>query len=397
VLLEQARKANMSRETSQAMTLKLQPAQCWRAVLGRDTRWDGLFVYGVRSTGIYCRPSCASRRPGRAQVLFFAQPDRAEQAGFRPCRRCHPRDATYGRAANTAQTALVAATCRRIEAQLDGPVRLSALADAARATPHQLHRAFRRVMGITPRQYAEALRLGLLKKHLREGRDVTTALYEAGFSSSSRLYERSDAHLGMTPATYRRGGRGMRIGYAIADCPLGRLLLAATERGVSAVYFGDSDRPLEAALRREYPSAEIHRDPRGLSAWVRALVQHLGGAETQLDLPLDVAATVFQQRVWAALRRIPYGSTRTYRQIARALGRPSATRAVARACATNPVSVVVPCHRVVREDGKLAGYRWGLERKRALLDHEREVTSRLHWKGKANAEGGRKTLAAAAR
>jgi len=232
-------------------------------------------------------------------------------------------------------------------------------------------------MGITPRQYADALRLRLLKKNLREGRDVTTALYESGYSSSSRLYERSDARLGMTPATYRRGGRGMRIGYTVADCTLGRMLVAATDRGVSAVYFGDADGPLEAALRKEYPQAEIFRQAQPASAWVRAIAEHLSGQQPHLDLPVDVAATAFQQRVWEALRRIPYGRTSTYSQIARALGRPAATRAVARACATNPVSVVVPCHRVVRQDGQLAGYRWGLARKRALLQHEHEVATRL--------------------
>lgn len=352
------------------------PAQCWRAVLDRDASWDGRFVYAVRSTGIYCRPSCASRRPHRTQVQFFVRPEVAEQAGFRPCRRCHPRDTAQAASVSAAQTALVEQVCRQIEAQLDAPVRLAGLAAQARVGLYRLHRTFRRVMGITPRQYAEALRMGLLKKHLREGRDVTTALYEAGYSSSSRLYERSDAQLGMTPATYRRGGRGMRIGYTVADCSLGRILVAATGRGVSAVYFGDSDRPLEAALREEYPGAEIRRDPRGVSAWVRALVRHLSGHTQQLDLPLDVAATAFQQRVWEALRRIPYGSTRTYSQIARALGRPSATRAVARACATNPVSVVVPCHRVVRKDGALAGYRWGLDRKRTLLNQERALAAR---------------------
>jgi AraC family transcriptional regulator of adaptative response/methylated-DNA-[protein]-cysteine methyltransferase len=377
--------------------IQLAPAQCWRAVLGRDSRWDGVFVYAVRSTGIFCRPSCASRRPGRAQVLFFAQPERAEQVGFRACRRCHPHSIARADAVPPEQSALVAATCFRIEAQLEGAVRLSDLAAAAGVGAHQLHRAFRRVMGITPRQYAEALRMGLLKKSLREGRDVTTALYEAGYSSSSRLYERSDAQLGMTPATYRRGGAGMQIGYTIADSPLGRILVAATNRGISAVYLGDSDRPLETALRHEYPAAAIRRDPHSVATFVRTLVRHLGGAEQQLDLPTDVAATAFQKRVWEALRKIPYGATRTYSQIARALGRPSATRAVARACATNPVSIVVPCHRVVREDGNLAGYRWGLKRKRALIQHERENASRLSAKGNSNRGSAGRVLAAAAR
>jgi AraC family transcriptional regulator of adaptative response/methylated-DNA-[protein]-cysteine methyltransferase len=317
-------------------------------------------------------------------VEFFPRPENAETAGFRPCRRCHPQDPSRGAGGSIAQSALVARICREIEIQVEGRVRLADLAAKSGVGVYQLHRAFRRAMGITPRQYAEGLRVGHLKKSLREGRDVTTSLYEAGFGSSSRLYERSNVQLGMTPATYRRGGRGMRIGYTITDCSLGRILVAATERGVSAVYFGDSDAPLETALREEYPGAEIHPDSRSISAWVRALVQHVNGSETQLDLPLDVAATAFQQRVWEALRRIPYGSTRTYSQIARALGRASATRAVARACATNPASVIVPCHRVVREDGALAGYRWGLDRKRALIEQEKTIAARTQNRAKAS-------------
>jgi AraC family transcriptional regulator of adaptative response/methylated-DNA-[protein]-cysteine methyltransferase len=374
----------MSRSEIHLTNPKLESSRCWRAVLRRDARWDGTFVYGVRSTHIYCRPSCASRRPRRAQVEFFQWPENAEQAGFRPCRRCHPHDPVRAAGVSAAQSLLVQKVCKQIEGQVEGPVRLADLAAKSGVGVYQLHRAFRRAMGITPRQYAEALRVGLLKKNLREGRDVTTSLYEAGYGSSSRLYERSDAQLGMTPATYRRGGRGMRIGFTITDCSLGRILVAATERGVSAVYFGDADAPLETALREEYPSAEISRDPRAISAWVRALVQHVNGAATRLDLPLDVAATAFQQRVWEALRRIPYGSTRTYRQIASALGRPSATRAVARACATNPASVIVPCHRVVRTDGALAGYRWGLDRKRALIEQERAATARAQNRARAS-------------
>jgi len=229
-------------------------------------------------------------------------------------------------------------------------------------------------MGITPRQYADAIRVARLKSHLRKGDNVTTALYEAGYGSTSRLYEKSDAQLGMTPATYGRGGRGMRISYALADCPLGRVLVAATDRGVSAVYLGDKDEPLAAALRKEYPHAEIRRSSGEHSQWVRSIVKHLAGAQLQLDLPTDVAATAFQRRVWEALRSIPLGSTRTYSEVARLLGQPRATRAVARACATNPTSIVVPCHRVIRTDGSLGGYRWGLNRKQVLLEQERRNT-----------------------
>ena len=350
----------------------LSPQQCWRAVLAHDARMDGSFVYAVRSTGIYCRPSCPSRRAGRAQVQFFPRPEAAEREGFRPCRRCRP-----WRAGRDPHAGLIERVCGQIEAHRDGPLTLAALAENSGVGPHHLLRAFQRAMGITPRQYADALRLRRLKKRLRKGDDVTTALYEAGYGSSSRLYERSDAQLGMTPATYRRGGRGMRIGYTIVNSTLGRLLVAATVRGICAVYLSDSDARIEAALIHEYPRAEVRRETNGLRQWVRALVNHLNGHQPKLDLPLDLQATAFQWRVWQELRAIPYGTTRSYSEIARAIGRPRATRAVARACATNPASVVIPCHRVVREDGHLGGYRWGLERKRALLERESGAT-RLH-------------------
>jgi AraC family transcriptional regulator of adaptative response/methylated-DNA-[protein]-cysteine methyltransferase len=243
---------------------------------------------------------------------------------------------------------------------------------------YQIERAFRTMMGITPRQYADARRMLRLKSGLKKGDNVTTALYDAGFGSASRLYERAPSHLGMTPAAYRRGGAGMRIRYTIAGSPLGRLLVGGTHRGVSAVYLGESDAGLRAALRKEYPQAELARWGRdgesrrsgGLAAWVDKIVAHLRGKEPHLDLPTDVRATAFQQRVWKELRRIPCGATRSYAEVARAIGCPKAIRAVARACATNPVSVVVPCHRVVRQDGNLAGYRWGIGRKRALLQRE---------------------------
>jgi AraC family transcriptional regulator of adaptative response/methylated-DNA-[protein]-cysteine methyltransferase len=239
--------------------------------------------------------------------------------------------------------------------------------------PHQLERAFRHVMGITPRQYADAQRMRRLKSSLQKGDDVTTALYDAGFGSSRGLYERAPSQLGMTPGTYRQGGAGMQIHYTIVDSPLGRLLVAATDRGISALYLGEKDAPLEGALQKEYPHAEIDSSSSGsknLKEWVSKILAHLRGKEPHLDLPTDVQATAFRRRVWEELKRIPYGATRTYSEVARAIGRPRAIRAVARACATNPVSVVVPCHRVVRADGNLAGYRWGLDRKRALLEQE---------------------------
>lgn len=349
-------------------------ARRWQAVLARDARMDRKFVYAVRSTGIYCRPSCPSRRPGRVQVAFFRQPEIAEKAGFRPCRRCHPDNIASG----DPKALVVAQLCREIERRAvqraERPEKLSELAARAGISPHGLHRLFQRHLGITPKQFADALRLRLLKGRLRGGDDVTTALYDAGYGSASRLYERANAQLGMTPATYRQGGKGMEIFYTIEKCPQGRVLIAATSRGVSAVYLGESDQPLERALHKEYPAATIRNGAGALGPWVREIVKHLNGplseGERKLDLPLDVTATAFQQRVWAELKKIPYGTTRTYSQVARALGKPTATRAVARACATNPVSIVVPCHRVVREDGQLAGYRWGLDRKKALIEQE---------------------------
>ncbi len=336
----------------------------WRAVLTRDARADGAFVFGVRSTGVYCRPSCPARRPRRAQVVFFRRPADAERAGFRPCRRCRPREVGDPRAA------VVERACRYIEAHLDGPLSLAAVADHAGRTPRALRRLFVRLLGITPRGYADACRLNLLRARLRAQEAVTRALYDAGFGSSSRLYERAPRHLGMTPGAYRRGGRGMRIAYTITASPLGRLLVAATERGLCAVSLGDADPPLEAALRAEYPSAEVRRDDEGLGRWVAALMRYLHGQAPRLALPLDIQATAFQRQVWEALRAIPYGATRSYGEVARALGRPAAARAVARACAANPVALVIPCHRVVRGDGGLGGYRWGLDRKRALLARE---------------------------
>ena len=341
-------------------------SKCLAAVVAHDASMDGAFVYAVRSTGIYCRPSCPSRRPHPGQILLFVQPEAAERAGFRACRRCRPRDAR-----RSPQAELVRRVCREIEAGAEDGVSLGSLADRTGRSAAYLQRTFRRAMGITPRQYADALRVARLKAELRKGKDVTTAMHEVAYGSSSRLYEKSDAQLGMTPATYRRGGRGMDISYTIAPCVLGRVLVAATDRGISAVYMGESDVKLVAALHLEYPQADVRRGSGEHAKWVRAVVQHLDGANPQLDLPTDVIATAFQRRVWEALRSIPLGETRTYSQVARSIGQPRAVRAVARACATNPTSIVVPCHRVVRTDGALGGYRWGLGRKKALLAQEK--------------------------
>ncbi len=351
---------------------KVGDAERWRAVEARDARFDGAFVFAVATTGVYCRPSCPSRRPKRRNVRFYAVPEAAEWAGYRACRRCRPGDAE----ARDPRLDAVRRACRYIEGHDDGPPTLAALGAHVNLSAHHLQRSFKAVMGITPRHYADARRLDRLKGLLRDGDDVAGALYEAGYGSSSRLYEKAPSQLGMTPATYRRGGAGARIAYTIVDSPLDRLLVGATERGVCALYLGDDESALEATLVAEYPAATIVRDDAGLGRWVDAVLAHLDGRAPHLDLPLDVRATAFQRRVWEALRAIPYGETRSYGEVARAIGQPTARRAVARACATNPVAVVVPCHRVVAASGALAGYRWGTERKQALLAKERAVTNK---------------------
>jgi len=340
----------------------------WRAVLAHDRRFDGAFVYGVRSTGIYCRPSCPSRRPKRPQVVFFPVPAAAEQAGFRPCRRCRPQAA----ALPDAQKEMVERAARHIERNLDAPLNLAALSAAVGAGSYHLQRTFKRVLGISPRQYADSLRMGGVKARLRAGRSVVEALYDAGYGSSSRLYERAAGKLGMTPGTYRRGGRGMNITYSTAASPLGRLLVARTDRGICAVSVADSDRTLEARLRHEYPQAEVRRDRNGLSQTLSTLMRYLEGRQPRLDLPLDIRGTAFQCRVWEELLRIPYGKTRTYGEVAKAIGKPGAARAVGTACGSNPVPLIVPCHRVVRGGGALGGYGLGLPRKKALLEMEKQ-------------------------
>jgi len=339
----------------------------WQALVDRDPLFDGTFVVAVKSTGIYCRPTCPSRRPFRRNVDFYDAPDAAEAAGFRACLRCRPRDERAPAAA------AVERACAYLADNLDRTVTLVELGAAVGLSPHHLQRTFTRVTGVSPRAWADARRLEALKTQLRERDDVTTALYDAGYGSSSRLYERAGDQLGMTPGTYQRGGRGMRIGWSVRDCSLGRLLVAATERGVSAIYLGDDDAALEEALRREYPAAEIERDDERIGGWMARVLDHVSGKRESLDLPLDVVGTAFQRRVWEALRAIPLGSTRSYAEVAGMIGEPSAVRAVAQACAKNPTAVTVPCHRVVRSDGSLSGYRWGVERKQALLERERDV------------------------
>jgi AraC family transcriptional regulator, regulatory protein of adaptative response / methylated-DNA-[protein]-cysteine methyltransferase len=336
----------------------------WRATLDRDRRADGDFVLAVRSTHIYCRPSCPARRPLRRNVVFFRTREEAEKQGYRPCLRCRPNEVA-------ASAALVARAARYLGEATEENVRPSQIARELNSNATTLRRAFRQVTGLTPRELAEALRVKRFKSLLRSGKNITDALYETGYGSSSRVYERSNAQLGMTPATYQKGGKGMKLEYTIAKSPVGKVLVAATERGISAVYLGDAENKLIGELKKEYPEAEISEASGTAQRWVREIVQRIEGRSAQQDLPLDLQATVFQRRVWQELQKIPVGATRTYSQVARSMGAPKAVRAVARACATNPVSVVVPCHRVVREDGKLSGYRWGLQRKEQLLASER--------------------------
>ncbi|HXJ94592.1 MAG TPA: bifunctional DNA-binding transcriptional regulator/O6-methylguanine-DNA methyltransferase Ada [Terriglobia bacterium] len=349
----------------------------WQAVLAHDRSFDGSFVYAVRSTGVYCRPSCPSRRPRREQVVFYARADAAESAGFRACRRC----GTKPGVSEGAQTALVGKAIDALDAADETAPTLAALSTQLQVSPHQLARGFKRLTGVTPREYTDARRIERLKTGLRNGGTVADAVYEAGYGSSRAVYEHAQSRLGMTPGAYRSGGAGMQIGYTIVDSPLGRLLIAATERGVCSVCLGESNRKLEQALFAEYPKAEIHHDSAGLGPHAGALQKHLAGREPQLTLPVDVQATAFQWGVWRALRDIPYGETRSYSEVARAIGQPKAVRAVARACATNPVAVVIPCHRVVRQDGSPGGYRWGLERKRALLEREKQTGAKVARKG----------------
>lgn len=336
------------------------------AIRARNIQFDGTFYYGVRSTGIYCRPSCRSRQPRPEQVVFFALPEAAARSGFRSCLRCRP-DETRAR---DPRAALVQRICHTIEQGQEGALGLAALAEMANLSRFQIQRLFKRMMGITPRQYADACRNMSFKTRVREGFTIAGAMYESGYGSSSRLYEKAAGKLGMTPKAYQRKGEGVRITYTVVTCALGHLLIAATDRGVCSVALGDSGEALVKALKFEYQRAEIRRDESNLSEWAELLLEHLAGERPHLDLPLDVQATAFQERVWEELRRIPYGSTASYGEIARRIGQPTASRAVARACATNPVALITPCHRVIRGSGRLGGYRWGLERKQNLLERE---------------------------
>ena len=344
----------------------LNEEQLWTAVSARDAHWDGAFVYAVPSTRIYCRPTCPSRRPRRDGVRFFAAPAAAEAAGFRACKRCRP-----GAVASDPRVERVQRVCATIAARADEPLTLEALARGVGSSPYHLLRTFKQTLGVSPREFMDACRMGCFKSELQSGRGVASATYAAGYGSGSRVYEQARAKLGMTPAVYAAGGSGVSVRFVTVESRLDFLLVAATPRGICAVKLGPNARTLEDELRQEYPAAFVAPGDAQLRKWVTRILESLDPGSPDPRLPIDVRATAFQRIVWRELQRIPRGQTRSYSDIAQRIGRPAAVRAVARACATNPVAVVVPCHRVVQADKGLGGYRWGQERKRVLLEGER--------------------------
>jgi AraC family transcriptional regulator of adaptative response/methylated-DNA-[protein]-cysteine methyltransferase len=335
----------------------------WDAVTRRDREADGAFFYAVKTTGVFCRPSCASRQPRRENVAFFTDAAAARTAGFRDCKRCQPGGLPR-------ELDIVNRACAALDADPQQRLTLAQLSDAVHVSPFHLQRLFKRVVGVSPRQYQAAQRGAALRDALKGGADVTRATLDAGFGSPSRMYDSAPTELGMAPSAYRRKGAGLTVRYASAPTSLGFVLVAATDKGICKIGFGDDATPLIDELRGEFANAELREDAEQLAPFVAQIDAYLRGTRQDFDLPLDIASTAFKQRVWDALRRIPYGETRSYSQIAEAVGSPRAVRAVASACATNPVALAIPCHRVVQKGGALAGYRWGLPRKAALLDNE---------------------------
>jgi AraC family transcriptional regulator of adaptative response/methylated-DNA-[protein]-cysteine methyltransferase len=341
----------------------------WNAVQRRDKAADGRFVLAVKTTRIYCRPSCPARQAKRANVLFFPDPATAEQAGFRACKRCRPNEASLAER----QSKVIAEACRTIERAVgdgESEPQFTALAEAAGLSPFHFHRLFKETTGVTPKAFAAAHRAGLARDGLESGDSITAAIYGAGYSSSSRFYEGSTARLGMRPSDYRAGGRGAEIRFAVGSCSLGAFLVAATDKGVCAIMLGDAPEPLVAALEDRFPRARLVGGDADFEALVARVVGLIEAPGQGSDLPLDLKGTAFQQRVWQALTAIPPGTTVSYAEIARRIGAPKAVRAVAQACATNPAAIAVPCHRVVRSDGALSGYAWGIERKQELIRRE---------------------------
>lgn len=336
----------------------------WRAIQTRDAKFDGAFVFGVKTTGIFCRPSCPARAAKRENVKFFDEVASAEFDGFRACLRCKPKLIN----AVDPQVEMVMRACRIMLNDTD--LSLGKVSEALDLSPSYFQRTFKEVVGISPKKYSEMKRIERFKSEIRDGSGVVTAMYEAGYNSSSRLYEKAVENLGMTPAIYKKGGKGMEINYVTTHCVLGKLLVARTPRGLCCVTFGDSIEQLETGLASEFPSAKITKDDSELRSAVEAIIKYLAGSSSPLILALDLRATAFQLQVWEMLRKIPYGETRSYTEIAEAIGDRKKVRAVAQACARNRVAVVIPCHRVIAGDGRLSGYRWGIERKESLLKSE---------------------------
>jgi AraC family transcriptional regulator of adaptative response/methylated-DNA-[protein]-cysteine methyltransferase len=342
--------------------------QRWEALVRRDPCADGAFLYGVATTGVYCRPTCASRLPNRENVRFFDTHEEAEQAGFRPCKRCDPRSP----ARKDRHREIIVRACRLIE-ESEEPPSLADLASAVGLSPSYLHRLFKRIVGVTPKQYALERRLHRVRASLQDSPTVTGAIYEAGFASSSRFYEDATTTLGMKPSAYQKGGQGMRIRFAIAQCYLGWVLVAATDRGICAIDLGNTSEFLVDRLRARFPKGEFVEGDPEFAQWTARILAFLDAPHGSLDIPLDIMGTAFQRRVWMALREVAPGSTVSYGEIAARIGNPKAARAVAQACASNQLAVAVPCHRIVRSDGQIGGYRWGRERKRRLLEREAET------------------------
>src|SRR6516162_5894613 len=344
--------------------------QCWAALERRDAGADGKFLYGVRTTGVYCRPGCTSRLPLRKNTLFFETRAEAEAAGLRACKRCRPADGSTA----SRHIAAIEKACALLQRSEAMPT-LAELADAAGISRFHFHRVFKQITGATPRDYARTHRLGRLAEKLDAGERVTEAIYAAGFGSSSRAYEAAPAGLGMTPGIRRRGGTGQTIGFVTVETPLGWALVAATKRGICMTALADDRNSLIDALKQRFPAAAVVAGDGELKDWADRIVGFITAPDRNLDLPLDIQGTAFQARVWRALQKIPPGRTATYTEVAAAIGQPKAVRAVAQACATNKVALLVPCHRVIRSDGELGGYRWGVERKRALLSRERAAAA----------------------
>ena len=337
----------------------------WQAVKRRDPAFDGKFLFAVRTTGVYCRPSCASRPAKRENVSFFPTGAEAEKAGYRACKRCRPDKL----GAPDPQMQAVKRACERIEQAEEAP-KLADLAASAGLSQYHFHRVFKAITGVTPKAYAAETRARRAADKLRTAETVTEAIYDAGFNSSSRFYENTDARLGMTPGAVRRGGAGVVIRFAVGEASLGAVLVAATDKGVCAITLGDDPDVLVRDLQDRFPRAELKGGDPEFERMVAEVVGLVEAPGQRLDLPLDIRGTAFQQKVWAALQAIPPGKTATYTEIARAIGQPTAVRAVAQACGANPLAIAIPCHRVVRADGDLSGYRWGVERKRKLIDRE---------------------------